>query len=402
MLLIASAAALLVALRSIDFPISEVPWHNDTAHYRLSSVLLLNGNDPYLNKFGNLYTESNLINSPVIERATNPPALVSLYIPFAVMPMPWGYITWSLLQVAALLIALRCLNRLLKLNLSMLEFLVFSAAAVCMCPTIAHLQYGQSQLLVLALITLGAEAAIKSNFRAHSGWALWGIATALKLFTWPLVGVALLFGGWQAALVFSCAVVVMQLPSLVFGSPTLLITYASQALPYVNSIMGSYNSNNGILGAITYSFEMLRGNNPLSASTLSTATQLLVLLCPLFTIIIVKLCWRPRLNRSIFLNVTALALIAACLFSPSSSNHYLVLIIFALLCLFSIAVQNICRPINLVTVLICYCLVALAQGRLANFGVEWQLVSIWWGPLTLFYLAILLILGIRTGATRRE
>ena len=392
LLVLASAATLFVALRSIDFPIFELPQHNDSAHYTLTSRQLFAGEDPYVSEFGDKYQEAGLINSPVILKATNPPALAFIYIPFALAPLPWGYIAWSLLQAFALIVTLRSLNRSLQLGLSPPQLLILSISALVMCPTISHLQYGQTQLLMLALVTIGAERAINSHFRSKSAWALWGIATSFKLFTWPLIGVALLFGGWPAALLFLASTLAMQLPAALLAGPQLLFSFLQHALPYITSVLSGYNSNNGLIGALTYSLQIVSAD---PAATLPGAVCVLITLTPLIAIVLLKILWRPKLDAAIFLNATALALIVACLFSPSSWNHYLVLLIFALLCLLSLSHKKINRAINPASLLISYFLLGLAQGRVHGLGIEWELASIWWGPLTLSYVAMLLILGTR-------
>ena len=87
----------------------------------------------------------------------------------------------------------------------------------------------------------------------------------------------------------------------------------------------------------------------------------------------------------------ATAILASCLFSPTTWAHYLVLAIFSLLVLIVPAYKNPRGILNPLTWFICYTLVALTQGRLRSGGLAWQYVSAWWGSFACLYMIGLLL-----------
>lgn len=387
-LVLSAVASLFVAIRSLDYSISELPFHNDFAHYSITSLRLLDQVDPYSTDLTDSYHQHNFLNLPKIDRATNPPALAFIFIPFAVATPLHGYIAWNSLQLLALIFSVIALLKILELNFSKLETTALVFAAFSMCPSISHLQYAQSQMLILLLVVWGIKCAQNSNFEGGVGWFLWGIATALKLFTWPLIGVAWLYGGVRGVVYFLVGVITLQIPAALLVGPEIIISHLHYAVPYINSVLASYNSNNSLVGALSYTIQLLGGNYsyflPLNIVRIVSAGP--ILLIPASKI------FGLSADKEKFLKVTAIVLLSAILFSPTSWNHYFVLAIVALLVLLKECSLKIHPAKNLVSLLIAYLMVALTQGRLHGQGVVWELTTAWLGCFAILYLGGLLVL----------
>jgi len=66
----------------------------DFSHYYVSSRLLLDGQSPYAAPMAPLYEEYGFVFYKEIPTATNPPLLLWLFAPFALLPPPAAFGAW--------------------------------------------------------------------------------------------------------------------------------------------------------------------------------------------------------------------------------------------------------------------------------------------------------------------
>jgi hypothetical protein len=164
---------------------------NDFAHYYVGSRLALEGKDPYTTALEPIYNEFGFAYEKDVPIATNPPPLLWLFAPFALLPVPaafWAWVTVQLLALAAILLLTR---QLLGNQLSTRGWWIAVMATSCSATVYYHLYYSQVQL-VLAAMTLGASHMERRGHLA-SACGLATVAGLVKLY--PLV--LLPFFLWQ-------------------------------------------------------------------------------------------------------------------------------------------------------------------------------------------------------------
>src|SRR5450432_2484004 len=75
---------------------------NDFAHYYISSRLLLAGRDLYSTPLAPEYQRWGFRYTHAIPTATNPPLLVAIFAPFALLPPIMAFWGWVMLEVFSL------------------------------------------------------------------------------------------------------------------------------------------------------------------------------------------------------------------------------------------------------------------------------------------------------------
>jgi hypothetical protein len=134
-----------------------------------------------------------------VEYFTHPPASVLLALPLSALDYPDATLVWNLLSVAALLASLAMTLHALSVRVSIWALCPVIALSLICIPLRRHFNLGQSNLVVLFLIT-AAWVAGRSGRATWSGACL-GLATAVKLYPGFLILFALLRGQWKTAAV---------------------------------------------------------------------------------------------------------------------------------------------------------------------------------------------------------
>jgi hypothetical protein len=75
---------------------------NDFAHYYISSRLLLTGADVYSTPLQPEYERWGFRYTHPIPSATNPPLLVAIFVPFAMLPPRAAFWAWAFFEVVCL------------------------------------------------------------------------------------------------------------------------------------------------------------------------------------------------------------------------------------------------------------------------------------------------------------
>lgn len=150
----------------------------DFSHYYASGSLLLRGQDPYRVDLREEVARSGLQLEGVVFRATNPPPLIALSSPLALLPPGVAHSVWTGVQVA-------CLAALLWLTvtiggLSPQGGLCFAGAALFSYAVYSHFYYAQTQLLIGALLLVALRFLISD--RPVPAVLLVGVTGLLKLF----------------------------------------------------------------------------------------------------------------------------------------------------------------------------------------------------------------------------
>jgi Glycosyltransferase family 87 len=158
---------------------------NDFAHYYISSRLLLAGADLYSTPLQPEYERWGFRYTHPIPTATNPPLLVAIFAPFALLPPVAAFWAWVVLEILSLGCVLSLMWRLLSNRLSLSVRWLVCAVAIASAPVYWHFFFSQSQLLIAAILLL-AYTCLR-NGRPVSACLAVTTAMWLKLFPAVLV-----------------------------------------------------------------------------------------------------------------------------------------------------------------------------------------------------------------------
>jgi hypothetical protein len=377
------AAFLFVNLRSLSAPVEQLPYSNDFAHYYLTTSLWLSGSDPYMEPLDGLYQLYELKNRPAINYATNPPALVALFTPLAMLPVKNSYWLWMVLLLVFSALSIALLLKHFRKEYHSLEYLLLLSLLLSSFPFVSNFEVAQVQPFLLFLISLGFVLVHDTSRKSQLvGAMFWGVATALKLFTWPLLYPVVLFWGLPGLITFAFGFVLIHLPFLF--QPEIFQSFISQALPQIYQLSSSFYSSVSVSGAIMHSMAIWQ----IDPGSMEVAKKLMAYLSPLLALIVILFDLLVFNKRGGISSKVCVALIVSCLFVTTGWSHYLVLLAVPLVALYSAACSGK-GPINLFEVLILVCLFGFTQGRYVAVDRVWQLVTSWWGVFCMVYMLIL-------------
>ena len=165
----------------------------DFAHYYVSSKLWLEGEQVYGVDLTPHYESHgwNALEEPV-DRATNPPGLVALFAPLAMLNASVAHTAWMLVQILAAVSACWCVWGCVKGTISLDGFRLILAIYLLLPFLKVHFFYSQVQLLLMAMVfcawrlTLAAnESKFGSRTRGMIACVIVVLATLIKVY--PLV-----------------------------------------------------------------------------------------------------------------------------------------------------------------------------------------------------------------------
>ncbi|MCO6430986.1 MAG: DUF2029 domain-containing protein [Deltaproteobacteria bacterium] len=314
-------AALLASINwRYDYLDNGLPYNqNDFAHYYVAARSVLVGADPYLVNLDSEYEKYRFSNDPKLKRPTNPPALVLLTVPLALLPPYQAFVLWSTVQLLSLLAAVFITTRIVLGRWEFSPAFMLLLLALPLNPVLSHLYYGQTQMLMLFLFTCGLYF-VKDGRAA--GAALWGFATALKLFTFPAIVAAYKSSGKEGAFAFIAGFLAPYLLSFVLLGFSVNINFVSVALPDIAESAARTTGNKGLGYALWGTPQVWRGGIYYdSYSLISTVSACVVLL------IYLAMAVRMRSGPGSAAAHITLALCCSLLAAPTSWIHYYVLLL---------------------------------------------------------------------------
>lgn len=374
---------------TIRYPVSEMHRHNDFAHYYISADLLKQGENPYAKPIKNLYRGYGLVNRPRINHATNPPALVLLTVPLTLLSPDTAFALWTVIQLLAYGAALFLICRLTELRLGPLETAVLALASVVMYPATSHVMYGQTQMLIFFLLVLGLSLVARGTpGGVLLGVFLWGFASSLKLFTYPLLYVAFLTGRRKGVISFLLGFLFFHLLLLVLAQPEAITDFYSVNIARIYRTMAKFEGNTSLTGAIVHTIGILSDGSlrvtPPLVRSLSLFSSAVLAVCLVFHFVRFGRRHDPILTA-------AMVLVLSCLCSPTCWSHYGVFFMLPVLILMKSSKIFTPGGLSPLLPLGAYLLTAFVCGQI-DVGVPVvKLVSSWFGVLTMAYLLALLL-----------
>jgi len=185
---------------------------NDFAHYYISSRLLLSGADVYSTPLEPEYARWGFQYAASIPTATNPPLLVGVFAPFAMLPPQAAFRAWTLLEIVCLGYVLVQIWQTTSPTLSAPARRLLCGAVIASAPVYWHFVFSQCQLLIAMLILLAYR--LLRNGKPELACLVMTTAAWLKFFPaillpwflwranrrWKCVGVIAV---WSAAVIWA-------------------------------------------------------------------------------------------------------------------------------------------------------------------------------------------------------
>jgi Glycosyltransferase family 87 len=187
----------ICALLMLTGTLTRMPgqWHRrDFSNYYESAWALRNGIDPYSSYLAPVGARLGLETGGLLHASETPPFLLC-FEPLTLVPPRAAFWTWSTINFAALAIAMYLLLAY-RPGLSTRTAWLLAGLILMSAPVTVNLYWGQSQLIVLALMA----AAMRSMEHKRDGAAGLLIAAAALLRAYPLllVGYLLITRRWRA------------------------------------------------------------------------------------------------------------------------------------------------------------------------------------------------------------
>jgi hypothetical protein len=245
----------------------------------------------------------------------------------------------------------------------------------------AHLRYGQVQALMFGLVAVGVDLVARSSrWSWRTGAFLWGVSASLKLFLAPLGWVAFRYRGWEGLFWFGCGF--LSLWGVFVGmcgwEPVEL--FCTSTLPYLRELSVAFNGNITLSGAVTYTQRIFASRDIVPVALIQALSMLLLL--PFVV-------WERR-ERDDLVASTMMVVTVSCMVSPTAWPHYLPLLTGGFIYLFGKAQRSARPEVPCVVMLVLYLCMGGAMGYLSRGDMTNQLVSAWWGPLSMLSLFLLL------------
>lgn len=383
-LLVFLSVALLICLVNLSYvgpQFAAAYQYNDFAHFYTSASLLFSGESVY----GIILTDPmhsfGLKNEPEILYATNPPALVFTTGLLLFFPPATAFYFWTALQISSFL---GCSSILVYLKLKELRTVVWFCLFVGLFVSrgfLAHLEYGQTQLLLLALLLTGyllSTLPAGSFYMRHLGFLILGFTCGLKLFSWPVIIFSLVLGGVSGGLLFILGAVLINLPVLCIAGVHPFTDFYEFAIPYIHQTAHVYSANISFSHAILWSLQQAGFVRDLIFYQvfISTAIQLLGACTLLY---IYK---KRRLQSYSGANIFSFSICMMLLMAPTLWPHYLVLLFIP----FALLLVHSDRRLRM-QLFLSWILLALANGKNPFLPTFLQIVQVWAVPLLLIFLS---------------
>jgi hypothetical protein len=224
---------------------------NDFAHYYVASRLFLERSNPYATPLEPAYAAAGFVFRSDVPTVTNPPGLLWLFAPFALLPPRVAFWVWVAVETASLAAILWMTRRLLSGRLTTRAWWFVMAATLSSSSVYWHFQYSQVQLLLAALVLAG-YAWQRSG---HQMVACLAVAVAGVIKLYPLVLLPWFIwgtdGSAHARLRRTAATVMFSVAAVAAMGPGLWRGFFQSAMPFVTSGALNHSFNFTVPSLIT-------------------------------------------------------------------------------------------------------------------------------------------------------
>ena len=363
----------------------RVSWYldNDFAHYYLTGGLVRSGINPYPVNLSPLYAEGGFTQTWDMSHGTAPPTLAVIMAPVSALPPFEAFCVWTAAQVVSLFLGVILLLRVCQVECSRRAVIFLLLGSLAPLGMFAHLRYGQTQALIFGLVAGGVVLVLRSRgVWWRSGMFLWGVSASFKLFTAPLGWVAFRYRGWEGLGWFALGFASLWSVFVWMCGWDSVVTFVTVTVPYLRELSIAFNGNISLSAALIYTQRVLVGADVVGASLVQLLSVLLV---------IPFIVWERR-EREDLVASTMMVLAVSCLLSPTAWAHYLPLLTGGFLYLLGQAQRSMRPEVGQVVTLALYVCMGVSMGYLSRGDLLTQIVSIWWGPVSM--VALIALLGV--------
>jgi hypothetical protein len=156
-------------------------------------------------------------------------------------------------------------------------------------------------------------------------------------------------------------------------------TFLVSTLPYLRELSVAFNGNITLSGGLVYSQRILSGGDVVPIAFLQALSGMLV---------VPFLLWE-RKEHSDLVASTMMVLSVSCLLSPTAWAHYLPLLTGGFVYLLAQSQRSARPEVGHVVTLALYICMGVAMGYLSRGDLMTQMVSVWWGPVSIVALVVL-------------
>ena len=291
--------------------------------------------------------------------------------PLTLLAPDSAYLVWVTVQLVSLVSGVLLLIAALEIRLSSVGKLGLVIGSIAPLSTFALIRYGQGQGVILFFISLALWCAGRASWWLSPFFL--GLASSFKLFTVPLIFVALRYWGVRGLALFVAGFTVPWIPFLAVCGAEGVRDFFLSTLPYVQSLSLSFDANISVAGAVSFTLQTF-GINASSLTELIQGASLFLLGALVFVE-----CRRSQEHRE--LSRTVAYVVALCvMLSPTSWPHYIPLLTPLFLSLVREAQRSIDSKRDMLWVIGLYMCVGSAIGFQRGGDFIQQLVSAWWAP----------------------
>jgi small neutral amino acid transporter SnatA (MarC family) len=161
---------------------------HDFANYYCSSRIYIDYENPYiipLQTFYEYYEFNVSFEHFELNRVTNPPLLLLLFAPLAMLPPFYAFAIWFFIEIASLVVMLSIIKQLVKDRISKIGFLIIYTLSIASGPVYNNFMVSQVQLS-LAALTLAGYAFLKSG-KSIASCIIITLAGLIKLYPVSLI-----------------------------------------------------------------------------------------------------------------------------------------------------------------------------------------------------------------------
>lgn len=288
----------------------------DFAHYYLSAKLLLDGANPYTTSLKEYCWQFGFPYYTSLPHATNPPPLIWLFVPLALLPPAAAFWIWVAMQAVSLGVMLYLLKRLLRPHLTTQGWLWMSAAIIASEPVLLHFLVSHVELLLGALLLIAYTCRrnerhlLASLLAAGAGLLKPNALVLLPWFLW-VPGKPLRRQGARVLAVLASVAL-----GLWVSRPALWVDFVREALPLVarHAWQATFNLSLPSL-VMTFGHDFPAG--PIAVAALGVGLAM--------TLIAYGICWWARTDDE---GQFCLLLVSLLVGGPVAWGYYYVYLIF--------------------------------------------------------------------------
>ncbi len=356
---LAALAAMYVAVVIRWLPARATTW--DFSHYYASAMVLREGGDPYTTDLQPIGTRLGL-KIDQINRGTYPPTFIWCFSPLTRLPVRWAFFVWQALSIVCLAAGLLLLMRE---TVSRRAAAWLTLGVVFFAPMELHMAFSQTQFMVLLMLVLVIRA-LEHSRDAEAGSIL-AAAALLRAYPLAMAGYLVVRRHWKA--------LGWMAVGLAVGGTTTVAAVGLKTcfdFRYVPAMITQRcfleDPHQIALGSFIARMFWRLGDSGLIGQHESLREVVSFTVCAAVGIFVMVLTWTRETNENepdTDRRAYSLWIATMILISPTSWDHYLVLLLLPFIQISAAAVAGRVRRPAVIMCIASYVLAEIAFGMIA-------------------------------------